>query len=358
VFSIQSLKSSAMRGGLWALLAATCFGLSTPFIQRYGVGVGAFTTAALLYAGAAGLALLLRQSSKREAPLVKQDIPRLLGMAIMGAACGPVALAWGLQHTSGASASLMLTLEALFTVVLAWIWYGEVMDKRVAAASGLLLLGGMGLVLEQGLQGTVQLLGVLAVGLATLAWGVDNALSRGVAERDPAQVVIAKSVLGVLITLAFALFLNEPIPTVNVVLILLFIGATGYGLSLRFYLLAQRQFGASRTGSVYAFAPFIGGVAAFGMGDRSGTWLMVGAGLLMIAGVALHLMESHKHTHAHEILSHEHAHSHNDGHHHHSHEHTDEPLTPNQSHSHAHTHQALEHSHAHTPDAHHLHTHL
>jgi drug/metabolite transporter (DMT)-like permease len=355
--SIQSINSSAVRGGVWALLAATCFGLSTPFIQRYGAGVGAFTTAALLYAGAAGLALLLRQSSEQEAPLVKQDIPRLLGMAVMGAAIGPVALAWGLQHTSGASASLMLTLEALFTVVLAWLWYGEVMDKRVATASGLLLLGGVVLVLEQGLQGQVQLLGVLAVGLATLAWGVDNALSRGVAERDPAQVVIVKSVLGSVITLVFAVARSEPIPTMGVMFILLAIGATGYGLSLRFYLLAQRQFGASRTGSVFAFAPFIGGVAAFAMGDRLGTWLMLGAGLLMLAGVALHLMESHTHEHSHDVLTHEHAHSHDDRHHDHLDDRPHIGVASNQAHSHAHTHQALKHSHAHTPDAHHLHTH-
>jgi drug/metabolite transporter (DMT)-like permease len=40
-------------------------------------------------------------------------------MALFGAAIGPVALAWGLQHTSGTSASLMLALEALFTALLA-----------------------------------------------------------------------------------------------------------------------------------------------------------------------------------------------------------------------------------------------
>ena len=41
-------------------------------------------------------------------------------MAGTGAVIGPVALAWDLQHTSGSSASLMLTLEAVFTAVLAW----------------------------------------------------------------------------------------------------------------------------------------------------------------------------------------------------------------------------------------------
>jgi len=42
-----------LRGGLLAVLAATLFGISTPLVQRAGVDVGPFTTAALLYAGAA-----------------------------------------------------------------------------------------------------------------------------------------------------------------------------------------------------------------------------------------------------------------------------------------------------------------
>ena len=62
-----------------------------------------------------------------------------------GAVLGPVALAWGLQHTSGASASLMLTLEALFTALLAWRLYHETMDRRVWAAMLLLLAGGVAL---------------------------------------------------------------------------------------------------------------------------------------------------------------------------------------------------------------------
>ena len=157
------LSAPALRGGLLALLAAGLFGLSTPLVQRFGQGLGAFTTAALLYAGAALVALVMRHPPGREAALRRSDLPRLLAMAGFGAVVGPVALAWGLQRTSGSSASLMLTLEALFTAVLAWKLYGETMDKRVAAAMLLLLAGGMALVLEQGLAGNTQLLGLLAV---------------------------------------------------------------------------------------------------------------------------------------------------------------------------------------------------
>lgn len=342
----------ALRGGLLALLAAALFGLSTPLVQYFGQGLGAFTTAALLYAGAAAVALALRQPPQLEARLRSADIPRVLAMAGLGAVLGPVALAWGLQHTSGSSASLMLTLEALFTAVLARYLYGETMDKRVVTDMLLLLAGGVALVLEQGLAGGAQVMGLLAVLLATAAWGVDNSLSRGVAERDPGQVVFAKASLGACATVALAMALGEPAPKAIAAAALLAIGATGYGLSLRLYLLAQRTFGAGRTGSVFAFAPFIGALGAWALGSRSGSWMLMLGGLLMLVGLVLHLLEDHSHDHAHEPVEHEHAHTHDDGHHTHSHT----PM-PSGLHSHWHQHLPLQHTHAHVPDAHHTHAH-
>ncbi|WP_210546829.1 DMT family transporter [Rhodoferax sp. PAMC 29310] len=349
---MNRLSSPALKGGFLALLAAVLFGLSTPLVQHFGLGLGAFTTAALLYAGAAAVALLMRHPPEREAALRRSDWPRVIAMAGLGAVIGPVALAWGLQRTSGSSASLMLTLEAVFTVVLAWRLYGETIDRRVGVAMLLMLAGGVALVLEQGLAGATQLLGLLAVLVATVAWGVDNTLSRAVAERDPGQVVLTKASLGACATAVIAWLLAEPVPGVWAAVALVAIGATGYGLSLRFYLLAQRAFGSGRTGSVFAFAPFIGAAGAFVLGSRTVTWMLVVGGVLMLLGVVLHLLENHAHEHAHTALDHEHAHRHDDGHHLHLHD----PM-PAGVHSHPHRHEAMQHEHPHVPDAHHLHSH-
>lgn len=345
----------ALHGALLALLAAVLFGISTPLVQRYGAGLGPFTTAALLYLGAALAGALLRRPVEREARLRRRDLPRLLAMATFGALVAPVALAWGLQRTSATSASLMLTLEALFTVLLAWRLYGETLDRRVQAAMALLLAGGMVLVLDQGGAAGpagAPLLGLLAVLLATAAWGVDNVLSRALADSDPGQVVLAKAVLGGSATAALALALGEPLPAAMPALALLAIGLSAYGLSLRFYLLAQRAFGAARTGSVFAFAPFIGAALAIALGDRAPGGLLWLGGGLMLAGVLLHLAESHSHLHDHPALAHEHAHRHDDGHHAHAHQ-----AMPDGEHSHWHQHAAQQHGHAHVPDLHHGHRH-
>jgi drug/metabolite transporter (DMT)-like permease len=352
IFLNYSPRWPALRGGLFALLAAGLFGISTPLVQRFGAGIGSFTTAALLYAGASVMGVVLRQPIEREARVRRSDAWRLICMALFGAAIGPVALAWGLQRASGVSASLMLTLEAVFTAVLARLWYHEALGRRVVLAMCLLTLGGMALVIGRAADGVTQILGLLAVLLATAAWGVDNTLSRSVAERDPGQVVMVKGALGAFTTAVIALVVREPVPQLATAIALLAVGATGYGLSLRFYLLAQRAFGAARTGSVFAFAPFVGALLAFGLGEHGGGgWMLAGA-VLMASGIVLHLAERHGHEHVHEALEHEHAHSHDDGHHTHRHD-----FPPTGSHSHAHRHLPLEHSHPHVPDEHHLHQH-
>ena len=343
----------AWRGGVLALAAAVLFGASTPLVQRFGLGVSNFWTAALLYAGAALVGLLSLRPAAREARLRAGDMTRLLAMAGFGAALGPVLLAWGLAHTDGVGASLLLTLEAVFTAMLARWMYAEQMDRRVVAAMALLTVGGALLVMGQAhATGGARWMGALAVLGATAAWGVDNTLSRALAERDPGQVVLGKSVLGALATSVIALTLEQALPPLMPALALAVVGAVGYGLSLRLYLLAQREFGAARTGSVFAFAPFIGAALAYALGERGATvWLVAGA-LLMLSGVLLHLAERHAHEHAHALLEHEHAHSHDDGHHLHVHD----PM-PQAAHSHAHRHEPLAHRHPHVPDAHHQHTH-
>ena len=341
-------------GVLLGLLSAVAFGVTTPIIARMGGAMGPFTTAALLYGGAVVMSLAIRTAatSRGGRPLVRRDLPAIIGVAVLGGAVAPVLLAVGIARTGGVTASLALNLEAIFTMFLAWLIHKEALGRRAIFGAIAMLGGGVLLAVDTGGRTDVQLLGLVAVTGATVAWAGDNTFSRSLSDADPSAVVLAKGVIGAVLTTTIALIIREPMPSLRDGLAIGACGATGYGLSLRLYLLAQRRMGAGRTASVFAAGPFIGAVVSFLVGDRAvSLWLELGA-LAFALGVYLHVTERHRHPHRHDPMSHEHLHRHDDGHHDHVHE----PLVEGE-HTHGHEHRATQHTHEHAPDLHHTHDH-
>jgi len=263
-----------------------------------------------------------------------------------------VLLAWGLQRTGATIGALLLNLEAVFTVVLARVVYREPIGTRVAVAVTTIAAGGALLILGATSDAAWSTAGVLAIAGATLGWALDNTLTRPLAERDPLVIVAGKGMLGAVLTIAGAVIAGETMPPAREALVLLACGATGYGASLRLYLLAQRRIGAARTGSVFAIAPFVGAALAIGLGERALDGWTLAAAALFAGGVLLHITEHHGHHHVHESVEHDHPHRHDDGHHDHVHD----PAVAGE-HSHPHRHDRIEHTHEHAPDVHHDHVH-
>jgi drug/metabolite transporter (DMT)-like permease len=340
-----------LRGSALAVLSAALFGVTTPLVRHFGAGVGAFATACFLYAGAAlGAGPPRRRTA--EPSIGSAQLPRIALVAAFGAALAPAALAWGLQRVGALTSSLLLNLEALFTVGLARALYGERIGPRAALAVSAMLVGGGILALRAGESGEFSVLGLGAVIVATLFWALDNTLTRPLADFDPRAVVFWKATLGAALSALAAVASADHWPRGAALLGLLACGMTGYGLSLRLYLTAQRAIGAARTGSLFAVGPFVGAALAFALGDRAGGTFVLFSALLFSLGVYLHLSEGHRHRHTHEALEHEHAHRHDDGHHQHEHH---PPVTG--SHSHRHRHDPTEHDHPHASDIHHHHQH-
>jgi drug/metabolite transporter (DMT)-like permease len=333
--------------------SAVAFGLTTPAIAWAGRDAGPLTTAALLYAGAAlaALAMHVRRRAAGQA-LRRADVPRILAIALAGAAVAPVCLAWGIARAGATAGSLVLNLEAVLTVLLAWIIYRETLGLRVLVAVAIMATAGGLLALDASARSGAGLIGALVVAAATLAWAVDNTLTRPLAERDPLQVIAAKGSLGAALTGTIAFAWSESMPSALTIAVLLACGATGYGMSLRLYLAAQRKIGAARTASVFALAPFVGAAIAWALGDRDASVLTALAAAGFAFGVYLHVSEQHAHEHAHDPAEHEHAHRHDDGHHDHAH---DPPVIG--EHTHRHSHPRVVHSHDHAPDVHHDHSH-
>jgi drug/metabolite transporter (DMT)-like permease len=352
-----SMPATNARAPLIALASAALFGLSTPLAKLLVGDVSPWLLAGLLYLGS-GFGLTALYFVRRaffgqpgEARLTRSDFPWLAGTVFFGGMLGPLLLLYGLALTDAASASLLLNLEAVFTLGLAWVVFREHVDVRlfigaVAIVSGALLLS------WQGGFGTAGS-GIILIALACLSWGIDNNLTRKISAVDPVVLATIKGVAAGLVNTTLALISGASIPDLPALGGALLLGFVSYGLGLVLFIVALRHLGAARTGAYYGTAPFIGAIGAAIILGSPLTVTILLAGLLMAFGAWLHLSERHGHEHTHQPLDHEHRHVH-DEHHQHLH---DPDVIPGEPHSHRHRHAPIKHAHRHWPDLHHRHQH-
>ena len=351
------MKIHSWTGALFGLAAAALFGASTPLAKLLLGAVDPWLLAGLLYLGSGlGLfvwrlvSLMVRQRTS-EAPLRRADLPWLAGAIVAGGVIAPVLLMIGLSSTAASTAALLLNLEGLATMSIAWLVFRENADNRIVLGA-LAILAGATLLSWRGDVGNVSF-GALAIAGACLAWGIDNNLTRKLSNADPVQIAMAKGLIAGAVNLTLALMRGAHLPSALPALAAGCVGLLGYGVSLVLFVLALRHVGTARTGAYFSAAPFIGATLGIVLFAEPITWQLLAAAGLMGFGLYLHLAETHEHRHTHEALEHEHTHVH-DAHHQHAH-HADDPVGV--PHTHWHRHHPLVHSHPHFPDLHHRHTH-
>jgi drug/metabolite transporter (DMT)-like permease len=343
-------------GILLALLSAALFGASTPLAKMMLGNVDPWMLAGLLYLGAGiGLAVVYLSRAALhvpaiEAPLRRADVPWLAAVIAAGGILGPLFLMFGLARTAAAGASLLLNLEGLATMGIAWLVFRENVDRRLLLGAFAILAGAALLSWEGGASLSW---GAVLIVAACVSWGIDNNLTRKLSSADPVQIAMLKGLVAGTVNLGLALAQGAALPGADTVLAAAVVGFFGYGVSLALFVLGLRFLGTARTGAYFSLAPFIGAVLSVTLLDEPLTARLVIAGGLMGVGLWLHLTERHEHEHTHETTEHEHRHTH-DAHHQHTHA-PDTP--PGEPHTHWHRHRPLVHRHPHYPDLHHRHGH-
>ncbi|SER09747.1 Permease of the drug/metabolite transporter (DMT) superfamily [Faunimonas pinastri] len=338
-----------------ALSSALLFGASAPFAKLLLGSVPPQLLAGVLYLGAgAGLAIVHGGRAALgipapEAPLRRHDLPWLAAVVLFGGFAGPLLLMLGLAHTSAASGSLLLNLEGLATMLIAWMVFRENVDRRLITGA-FAILAGAAVVSWRG-EGVRLDAGAALIAAACVAWGIDNNLTRKLSSVDPVVTAAVKGLAAGSVNVALALLLGAHVPPLATLGMAAFVGFLGVGVSLVLFMLALRHLGAARTGAYFSLAPFIGALIAVTLLGEPVTAQLIAAGLLMGVGLWLHLAERHEHEHLHKAMEHEHVHVHDA---HHQHEHEGRVTEP---HSHRHSHEPLRHSHPHYPDLHHQHNH-
>ena len=340
------------RAILYALLAAALYAINIPLSKLLLQRVQPAMMAAFLYLGAGvGLFLygLVSGERKKVEHLTKADFPYTVGMILLDIAA-PVLLMLGLERTSSANASLLNNFEIVATSLIAALVFKEALSRRLVAAIALVTTASIVLSFEG--EGSFQFNdGSLLILAAACCWGLENNCTRMLSGRSSVQITTIKGVFCGAGSLIVALVIGERFPAFPWIPAVMLLGFVAYGMSINFYIRAQKNLGAAKTSAFYSVAPFLGAILGMILlGERPGAQFYVGLAIMAAAAVlmgkdTIGVQHSHVHTHVHS-----HAHCHGDLIHTHEHTHV-------HSHLHVHGEDEAAHGHSHEKLEGHEHTH-
>ncbi len=273
---------------LFAILAAAFYALNSPLSKILISKISAAMMAAFLYLGAGmGMAVLQiiinrDHSSAREQKLTRKEMPYTIGMVILDIAA-PIALMFGINKTSAANASLLNNFEIVATSLIALFVFGEAISKKLWIGIVLVTLSSMILSIQD-ISSFSFSAGSIFVMIACICWGFENNCTRKLSSKNPFQIVVIKGIFSGLGSLIIALSIGEAFPDMISILFALLLGFVAYGLSIVFYIYAQRELGAAKTSAYYAIAPFIGVALSLLIFKEIPSISFVVALLVMIAG--------------------------------------------------------------------------
>ena len=250
------------KGVLLAILAAMLYAISTPVSKLLLLGISSTLLAGFLYIGAGvgmsilGIARRAGGKVSTETKLDRSDLPYTIAMIALDIAA-PILLLLGLSIATPENVSLLNNFEIVATAIIALLFFGEKISKRLGVAIGLITLASFILSLES-IEALEFSFGSLLVIAAACCWGLENNCTRKLSSKDPLQIVVVKGICSGSGSLIIGLVIGEKIESFWYILAALALGFVAYGLSIFAYVYAQRMIGAARTSAYYAIAPFIG----------------------------------------------------------------------------------------------------
>lgn len=335
---------------IFAILAAALYAVNIPLSKVLLQFVQPTMMAAFLYLGAgSGLFLYGALTKGKGEKLTKAELPYTVGMIVLDIAA-PILLMLGLQYTGSANASLLNNFEIVATSLIAFFVFREKLSNRLIIAIALVTAASITLSFEG--TGSFRFnTGSLLVLAAACCWGLENNCTRMLSNKSSVQITTIKGIFSGLGSLIVALIAGEQIPGIVWILAVMILGFVAYGLSINFYIKAQKDLGAAKTSAYYSVAPFLGVVFGVlllrekpGMQFYIGLAIMIGATVLMVKDT-ISLQHTHEHIHRH---THEHTHGSMRHTHEHCHIHSHTHIHGEDESTHEHTHNIMEgHNHSH-----------
>ena len=285
----DNMKNTAV---FYAILAAALYAVNVPLSKVLLQWVSPTMMASFLYFGAGvGLTLyglICRAFGKNVVrnPLTKKELPYTIAMVVLDIAA-PILLMLGIAYTTSANVSLLNNFEIVATSLIALIIFKETISKRLWLAIALVTAASILLGFEGKGSFTFNLGSLFVLG-ACVCWGFENNYTKMLSSKSSVEIVTIKGFFSGLGSLIIALAVGESIPPFLCLLAVLLLGFVAYGLSIHFYIMAQKDLGVAKTSAYYSIAPFLGvGFSMFLLGERPAIQFYAALAIMFISTVIM-----------------------------------------------------------------------
>lgn len=257
----MNTEYNTKKGIVFAISAAALYAINAPFSKILLNIMPPTLMAGFLYLGAGiGMVFIffirkIHKTEARELRLEKTEFPYTIVMIVLDIAA-PICLLIGLNTTTAANASLLNNFEVVATAIIALMIFKEKISIRLWFGILFVTLS-CGILSFEDISSLKFSYGSLFILLAAVCWGFENNCTRKISSKDPLQIVLLKGFFSGIGSIIIGLFIGERIEEFWSIAVVLILGLVAYGLSIYFYVYAQRLLGAARTSAYYAIAPFI-----------------------------------------------------------------------------------------------------
>lgn len=272
---------------IYAVLAAVFYSLYQPFSKIFLNDATDFMIVSFLYLGAFIFSLSYSVLGKEKIvyDVKNKEIIYLVIITICNI-LAPMFLLFGLHKGLASNAALLSNFEVAVTTIIAVFVFKEKINIKQAIAIGLMIVATIIIGIDiKTFKFDVNNIYFI---LSTLTWAINNNCVAKLSKRNTIAFLMHLGLSVSILAFIVALILNEPLPSIQIIIEIIIIGIFSYGLCYLLYIKAQSGIGAALTAAYFDFAPFFAAfLCIIVLKEKFEFKLMIGLLIMLISTIII-----------------------------------------------------------------------
>lgn len=271
------------------IVLSALWGSSFMFMKVLSPVLGPIATASFRLLIGGSILMVYFKITKKKTD-VKGDVWILFQIGVIGLALPYFCFAFAAQYIPSNLSAILNSTSPMFSFILGILLYRD--KIRLQKVVGL-VFGTIGVIIITGKIGNSEIIGIIAVLIASFLYGVSGVIVRSKARHiDSSSIGLYSQLFGGLFLLPFILFFPiEQVITIDIVVILVLFGFLTSAIALLIYYKLMKEIGPTKTLTVTYIMPLFAIIWGYVILQEGITLSTILGGITIVAGTILLTMD-------------------------------------------------------------------